>query len=171
MGKGSAFLGVLALLISIGFGGYFLYDKFIAIPPADTPAPTGNQWYDQTTSVEYMAPSEAWDTHSYLSIDFNVSSGETVYFSYVGHVLLDDGSGPSYVEIKFVVDGIRWYYPYVRVWRYNELAPGGVQLSVALQHYNTTMPAGNHTVTIAFKGDSTGDAIYLSNSLFVQTFN
>ena len=55
-----------------------------------------------------MAPSEAWKTPSFISIDFNVSSGETVYISYMGNVLLDDSSGDSYVEIKFIVDGFIW---------------------------------------------------------------
>ena len=161
-------LGLIAVMISAGVGGYVLYDNFIAVPPAIS---TGNQWYDFSSSVEYMSPGEAWDTSSSISIDFTVVSGQTVYFSYTGHVLLDDTSGDSYVEIKFNVDGIRWYYPYVRVWRYTTVTPGGIQLSVALQHYNTTMPSGSHTVTIAFKGDSTDDALYLSQSLFVQTFN
>jgi hypothetical protein len=159
---------LLLLMISIGVGGYVLYDNFIVVSPT---ASTGNQWYDSCITVENMPSGEAWDTHTHLSIDFTVGLGETVYFSYVGNALLDDSSVNSYVEIKFSVDGIIWYYPSVKVQRYNTVAPGGIRLSVALQHYNTTMPSGNHTVTIAFRGDSTADALYLSQSLFVQTFN
>ena len=166
MGKGSGIiLGIIALLISAGVGGYVLYDNFIAVPS------TGNQWYDYSSIVEHMASGAAWDTSNSISIDFTVVSGQTVYFSYVGQVLLDDSSGDSYVEIKFSVDGIIWYSPSVRVWRYNTVTPGGIRLSVALQHYNTTMSSGSHTVTLAFRGDSTADALAFSQSLFVQTFN
>ena len=164
--RSGIFLGIIALIISAGVGGYVLYDNFIAVPPS-----TGNQWYDYSSNVEYMSPGAAWDTSNYLSIDFTIGLGETVYFSYVGHVLLDDSSGDSYVESRFSVDGTRVYYPYVRVWRYNTVTPGGIRLSVALQHYNTTMPSGSHTVTIAFKGDSTADSLYFAQSLFVQTYN
>ena len=167
MGKGSGIiLGLIALLISAGVGGYVLYNNFIATPPS-----TGNQWYASGIAAEFMNPSEAWDTSNFRTIDFTVVSGQTVYISYVGQVLLDDTSGDSYVEIKFSVDGVRWYSPSLRIWRYNTVSPGGIRLSVALQHYNTTMPSGSHTLTIAFRGDSTSDALYVSWSLFVQTFN
>ena len=167
MGKGSGIiLGLIALLISAGVGGYVLYDNFIAVPPS-----TGNQWYASGSAAEFMNPGAAWDTSNFRTIDFTVVSGQTVYISYVGQVLLDASSGDSYVEIKFSVDGVRLYSPSLRIWRYNTVSPGGIRLSVALQHYNTTMPSGSHTVTIAFKGDSTSDALYLSWSLFVQTFN
>ncbi len=163
--RSGLFLGLIAIMISAGVGGYVLYDNFFAVHP------TGNQWYDYSSGLESMASGEAWSTSSYLSIDFTVVSGQTVYFSYMGNLLLDDSSGDSYVEIKFSVDGIRWYHPYVRVWRYTTVTPGGIELSVALQHYNTTISSGSHTVTIAFKGDSTADSLYHSQSLFVQTFN
>ena len=168
MGKGSSILATLALVIGLGVGFFVLYDNFIAVPPTVS---TGNQWYKTGSFIENMSPGTAWDTSSFFSIDFTVGLGETVYFSYVGHVLLDDSSGDSYVDIKFSVDGIRWNYPLVRVRRYNTVSPGGIQLSVVLQHYNTTMPSGNHTVNIAFRGTSTADALYMSQSLFVQTFN
>jgi len=169
MGKRSGIiLGVIALIISVSVGGYVFYDNFIAEQSA---ASIAIQWYDISSSGEYMPSGEAWNTSNYLSIDFYVFSGQRVYFSYVGQVLLSDSSGDTYVEIKFSVEGIRWDDPSVSVWRYTTVTPGSLLLSVALQTYNNSMPSGYHTVTIAFKGSHTTDALHLDQSLFVQTFN
>jgi len=161
-------LGLIAIMISAGVGGYVLYDNFIAGPPASS---MDFQWHDYSSSTEFMSPGEAWNTSSYLSIEFYVFSGQRVYFSYIGQVVLVGGLGNTYVEITFSVDGIIWYIPSVSVGRYNTNPPGDIYLSVALQHYNNSMLSGYHTVTIAFKGSHTANALYSYQTLFVQTFN
>jgi len=168
MGKSNAVLATLALIIGLGAAGFIVYDNFIAIPPSP---PKENQWYDSHPSSWYMAGSEAWSTMANIYIDFNVSTGQNVYFSLISVINFDDSSDPtSYVEIHFVVDGIRWTQPRIYVWRYSIDEPNGLRMSASLQHYNTTMIAGNHNVTLAYRGDSTSDFI-LDSSLFVQTFN
>ena len=161
-------LGLVAVLISAGVGGYVLYDNFIAIPPTTPPE---NQWYDFYTGSYYVQASEAWNTLSTITIDFSVSSGQTVHFLFIGQVNFDDSSTPSsYVEIKFSLDGIMVNYPRLYVRRYNTVTPGGLCMSVSLQHYNTTMTSGAHTIEILYRGDSTADTVK-EFSLFVQTFN
>ncbi|MHA1986617.1 MAG: hypothetical protein ACW98D_08265 [Promethearchaeota archaeon] len=168
MGKSSSVISVIALIIGLGAGGFIIYDNYVAIPPA---SPTENQWYDISTTVYYMLTSEAWGTISAISIDFTVSSGQNVYFSFMTEVNFDDSSDPSsYAQIQFRVDGIIWSQPRIYVRRYNIASPNGLRMSASLQIYNTTMPSGVHTVTLVYKGDSTTDSVR-SCSLFVQTFN
>ena len=171
LGKGSSIIAVIALIIGLGAGGFIIYDNFIASPPP--PPPAENQWYEPATTVFSMQPGEAWGTISSISIDFNITSGQNVYFSFIVEINFDDSSNPtSYVEIHFEVDGIMWSQPRIYVQRYNipVASAHGLRMSASLQHYNTTMTSGTHTVTLVYKGSSTADSVR-SGSLFVQTFN
>ena len=168
IGKGSSSIAVIALIIGLGVGGFIIYDNFIASPST---SPAENQWYDSSTTVLYMQASEAWGTISSISIDFDVSSGQNVYFSFIAEINFDDSSNPnSYVQIHFEVDGIMWPQPLILVRRYNIISAHGLRMSASLQHYNTTMTSGTHNVTLVYKGDSTADSVRPC-SLFVQTFN
>jgi len=168
MGKGSSILAIIALVIGLGVGTFVVYDNFIAIPPANPPE---NQWYDFYSGSYLASASEAWTTLSPISIDFSVSSGQTVHFLFVGQVNFDDSSTPSsYIEIKFSLDGITVNYPRIYVRRYNLDSAEGYRMSVSLQHFNTTMTPGDHSIAIVFRGDSTADSV-LEFSLFVQTYN
>jgi len=168
MGKNSSVIAIIALIIGLGAGSFIIYDNFIAIPPT---TPAENQWYDLSTNVFFVLASEAWGTISSISIDFDVSSGQNVYFSFIAEIEFDDSSDPeSYVEIHFEVDGFMWFQPRIYVRRYSIASVHGLRMSVSLQHYNTTMTSGTHTVTLVYKGDSTADSVKPC-SLFVQTFN
>lgn len=171
MGKGSGtVLGIMALLFSLGFGGYFIIDKFVLTPGTTTPSiPSTNQYYKQGPTI-YIPSGEAWTPDSYLNIEFNLTEGETVYLSYEGLVLFDDSAIPdAYIEFRFKIDGFILSTPYRRVWRYNDASAGGFRFSVAMQHYNSTMSAGTHTVTVVCKGDDTINLVG-PQSLFVLTF-
>lgn len=172
MGKSSGtVLGLIALILSLGFMGYFLYDKFVLTPAATSPSiPATNQYYDQCPAI-YIPSGEVWISDSYLKIDFNLTEGETVYLSFEAFVLFDDSSIPNtYIEFRFKVDGIIWNNPYRRAWRYNVGSAFGMRFSVVMQHYNSTMSAGPHTVSVIGKGDHNVDLIS-AWSLFVLTFN
>ena len=171
MGKGSSILATLALVIGLGVGSFVIYDNFIATPQTIPETPPENQWYSTVGGPYYVQSGNVWNTMSPLTIDFNVSLGQTVHFLLIGHINFDDSSTPtSYVEVKFKVDGIIWFYPYLYVGRYNLDSSEGYRMSVSLQNYNTTMTAGNYTVEIVYRGDSTTDSTR-EFSLFVQTFN
>jgi len=171
MGKGSSILAILALVIGLGVGSFVIYDNFFVITPTIPDIPPENQWYDTDSGFHYVQPGNAWNTLSAITIDFNVSSGQTVHFLLIGQINFDDSSTPgSYVEVKLKVDGIIWFYPSIYVRRYNLDSTEGLRMSVSLQHYNTTMTSGNYSIEIVYRGDSTTDSAR-DFSLFVQTFN
>jgi len=171
LGKGSNILAIIAIVIGLGVGTFVIYDNFIAIPPTTAVTPPENQWYDFSASSSYVAGSGIWTTLSAITIDFNVSSGQTVHFLFIGQVNFDDSSTPaSYVEIAFSLDGNSLNYPRIYVRRYNLDSTEGYRMSVSLQHYNSTMTPGDHTIEVLYRGDSTADSV-LETSLFVQTFN
>ena len=171
MGKGSSILAIIALFIGLGVGTFVIYDNFIAIPPTTPDTPPENQWYAFYASPYLIPASESWGSLSTITIDFNVSSGQTVHFLFIGQVNFDDSSTPSsYVEIIFCLDGNSLYYTRIDVRRYNLDSSEGYRMSVSLQHYNNTMTSGAHTIEVLYRGDSTADSVR-EFSLFVQTFN
>jgi hypothetical protein len=170
MGKGSSILAIFALLFGLGATGYIVYDNFIATPTTQT-TPTENQWYDYFVSPTYIPSGESWGTLSSITIDFNTTSGQKAYFQFIGLVNFDDSSTPtSYIEMIFCLDGVNLIYPRIYVRRYNLDSSEGYRMSVSLQHYNNTMTAGNHTIEMLYRGDSTSDSVS-EGSLFIQTFN
>jgi len=171
MGKGNSILATIALVIGLGVGFFVIYDNFILIPPTMPDTPPENQWYDTASGIHSVLSGNAWNTFSTIKIDFNVSSGQSVHFLLIGVIDFDPSSTPSsYVEVKFKVNGIIWFSPSIFVWRYSTTTPGGLRMSVSLQHYDTTMVSGNYSVAVVFRGDSTADSA-MDFSLFVQTFN
>lgn len=168
IGKGSSVLAVIALLLAVGVSGFIVYDKFIAVPEIQ---PSSRQYYKYTSSIYYVAASEAWSTMNTLTINFTVNTGEKVYFSYSGMATLDDSSGDTYIELKFTIDGIQMYYPYIRVGRYNTGGTtGGLRVAISSQYYNTTISSANHNITMSYKGSHTTDSIWMQ-SLFVEVFS
>ena len=162
--RSGTILGLVALIISAGVGGYVLYDNFIVVTPST------NQWYDSYTG-SYLIPSgESWATLGAVTIDFTVNPGQAVHYLFIGQLNFDDSSTASYVEIEFSVDGLRLPFPRIYVRRYNEVNPGGLRMSVSLQLYNTTITSGVHSITLAFRGDSMADSVR-EFSLFAQTYN
>ncbi len=171
MGKSSGILATIALIIGLGVGSFVIYDNFILIPPTMPDTPPENKWYDTASSVYYVLSGNAWNTLPTIKIDFDVSSGQSVHFLLIGEINFDHSSTPSsYVEVRLKVNGIIWYSQIIFVRRDNTVTPGGLRMSVSLQHYNTTMTSGKHSIAIVFRGDSTADSI-MDFSLFVQTFN
>ncbi|MHA1884272.1 MAG: hypothetical protein ACXADU_13270 [Promethearchaeota archaeon] len=166
MSNGKA-IGIIGIIIGIAALGWLSYDQFFVQVP-----PSSRQYYDYYASTNYVPSGSAWDPNSGLLVDFTVNAGETVYFSYVAIAGIDDSSAPtSGMYFRFVVDGIRLYSPYVHIWRYNDDGgdADGRRISVVLQHFNSTIAAGQHTVSVSFMGDSTADYVQ-EQTLFVHVF-
>ncbi|MHA2121095.1 MAG: hypothetical protein ACW990_07820 [Promethearchaeota archaeon] len=166
MSNGKA-IGIIGLIVGVAALGWLSYDQFFVQVPSSS-----RQYYDYNASTNYVPPGGAWDPNSGLSVDFTVNTGETVYFSYVAIAGIDDSSAPtSGMYFRFVVDGIRLYSPYTLIRRYNDDGgdADGRRVSVVLQHYNSSIVAGAHTVTVSFMGDFTADSVS-EQTLFVHVF-
>ena len=171
MGKGTAVVSILALLISIGVGGYLMYDNIFLTPPT-TPEITSRQWYNYYQWSINTPSGLAWSTDNYLFVDFNVTEGESVYFSYTGLVRFDDQYNDTWIELCFKIDGIRWANPLCKVERVNTNDPGIIILSVALQHVNSSLSIGDHNATVTFRSlhGGGGTNSVREQNIFVQTF-
>lgn len=60
MGKRSGTaLAVIALILSIGFGGYFILDKFVLTPAATSPStPPTNQYFKERSKYQMIPSAE-----------------------------------------------------------------------------------------------------------------
>ena len=172
MGKGSGkAIAVIALCISLGLGGYIVYDKLIISTGDTTPiTTTSNQYFKAYYGDSYVLVGFGfWLTVQDLFIEFNITQGESVYFSYLGQAHLAGVASDTYLEFRFQIDDIRMDAPTCRIERYGATDPGELRVDASLQHYNSTMTPGTHNVTIAYRGRDTSN--YISpQSLFVQTF-
>jgi len=171
MGKGSGtVIALIALFISLGLGGYIVYDKVIASPETNNPiTPTSNQYFKTNYGYTYVPTVDTWFTIPELFIEFNITQGESVCFFYLGQTHLVEAAGDTYLEFRLVINGIRMNNPKCRIGRYSTVTPGGLVVDASLQHFNSTMIPGTHNVTIAFRGGYTTNYIY-PQSLLVQTF-
>ena len=173
MGKGSGkAIAVIALLISIGLGGYIIYDKFIAAPQTTiSDTPTTNQYLRESSTLLIIPSAEQWTSGYYILIEFDITDGQSVYFSFEGVIRFRESSIPdTYIELRFKVDGIIWTYPHRKIERQDVVSPWRLEFSAAMQYYYTSMSSGTHNVTVVCRGDHTIDRLG-SRSLFVQTFN
>ena len=172
MGKGSGtVIAIVALCISLGLGGYIVYDKIIASPETTIPiTPTSNQYFQTNYDFIYAPLVNIWLKIPDLFIEFNITQGESVYFFYLGQAHLVAAADDTYLQFRFIFDDIVSITPFCRIGRYSTVNPGGLVVDASLQHYNSTMNPGTHNVTVQFQSGDTTNYIYPQN-LFVQTFN
>lgn len=160
-------ISAIALIIGAVTFSWFAYDQLF-VPETSS----SRQYYGTDLYASRYIPASGYHANNILKLEFTVYTGEKVYFSYVSTLTIDDSSAPdTSVTFRFEVDGIMLSYPFCYISRYNDDggAPDGRYVSVALQHYNTTIPAGTHEVTVVFQGDSTADSVK-RQTLFVQVF-
>lgn len=170
MGKGSAALGVIALILAaggLGLGGF----AWISVSNIETqPASFSekSEWYRYNGTTFNTDPTSTYLTFTGLTIQFELGSNESVYFSFTGRAHTEVVSGSwSRITVHFRVDGIFQSDPSAQVGMYQ--GSFSINYMLHLQTVRTDLSAGVHSVTVVIIGDSTANYIWKS-TLFVQKF-
>ncbi len=166
MAKSSG-LAVLALLIAIGALGLGLYQIFFAVAPTDEGSGIKNTWYKFDYSSKKTNPISTTIKIDTLTIDFTVSSGESVYFHFNTKAAVQAGTN-SYIQLNFVLDGDVLSGPTYPWWSIHTMGDR-IDVPVSLQMSLDTVSAGAHNVTISIFGSDINNEIF-SSTLLVQTF-
>ena len=126
-------------------------------------------WYKFIDTPFICSPADSYLTFSTLTIEFELGSSESVYFSFTSRAHTEAVSLDwSRIFVYFSVDGNRQTEPIAEVGMYN----GNFMINymIHLQTVKTDLSVGTHTVTIVIYGDSTGNYIF-DSTLFVQKVN
>ncbi|MEE9378296.1 MAG: hypothetical protein V3V33_09705 [Candidatus Lokiarchaeia archaeon] len=177
MAKSSG-LAVLALLIAGGALGLGMYQLiFVEGPPGadgqdgvdgiDGVDAVRNTWYDFHYTATYTNPTSTIITVDPLTIDFNVSSGESVYFHFNTWADVDAGAN-SYIQFNFVLDGVILSGP-TYPWWVIRTTSDRIEVPISCQLSLDTVTAGAHNATISIVGSDIDNNIF-SSTLFVQTY-
>lgn len=174
MAKSSG-LAVLALLIAIGALGIGIYQLiFVEGPPGqdgvdgiDGIDAVRNTWYDFHYTETPTNPASTFITVDQLTINFTVSSGESVYFHFNTWADVHAGAS-SYIQFNFVLDGVRLSGPTYPWWTIRTTGDR-IEVPISCQLSLDTVTAGAHNVTISIFGNDINNDIF-SSTLFVQTY-
>jgi len=169
LGKGSAVLGIIALILGaggLGLGGL----AWISVSRVETQVATfseQNTWYKYNETTFICDPA-TYLTFSGLTIEFELGPNESVYFSFTGRAHTEVVPGAwSRLSVYFRVDGITELDPSAQVGMYD--GDFTINFMIHLQDVRDDLSPGVHSVTVAIRGTSTANYIWKS-SLFVQTF-
>jgi len=166
MGKGSAALGIITLLLAASgliLGGF----AWLSVSRIETQL-VQNTWYKYNGTTFNSDPTGTYLTFTGLTIEFELGPSESVYFSFTGRVHTEVVPGAwSRITVNFNVDGTIYIDESAQVGMYN----GGFSINymVHLQSVRNDLLPGTHTVTVTIRGDSTANYVYKS-TLFVQKF-
>lgn len=159
-------IAVIAVAAAIASLGWLAFDQFFI--PVVNPS---RQYYDVDYSTRAIPSSSAWSTYTGLSVIFTLNAGETVYMSYTAYADIQFTTpASSLINFNFRLDGIRLSNPAITVGRYSDPAPNGIYIPVCLQHFNSSISAGLHTLTVTFQGTNSSDTVQ-QQTLFVQVFS
>ena len=168
MGKGSAALGIIGLILGaggLGLGGLAWLSVSTVENQVDSFSEQ-NTWYKFNDSVFICDPA-TYLTFSGLMVEFELGPNESVYFSFTARAHTEAGLGWSRITAYFRVDGIFEFDPSAQVGTYN--GDFTVNFMLTLQHVRHDLSPGVHNVTAVIRGTSTANYIHYS-TLFVQTF-
>jgi len=162
MSKGSAALGVIALILAaggLGLGGL----AWIETQAVSFSNPIS--WFKYNGTAFYISPVGTYLTFDGLTIEFELGPDESVYFSFSSKAHVEAVAGWSRISVYFRVDGFMELTPSAQVGMYN----GGFtnHYSVHLQDVRNDLLPGVHTVTVVIRGTYSANYIWES-SLIVQ---
>ncbi|MFX1310516.1 MAG: hypothetical protein ACFFB6_13940 [Promethearchaeota archaeon] len=165
MAKSSG-LALAALIIAIGALGLGIYQVVLVIAP---PVESGikHTWYAFHYSAVPTNPITTTITVDQLTIDFTVSSGESVYFHLNTWADVDAGAN-QYIQINFVLDGVQLSGPTYPWWVIRTTA-SRIEVPISCQLSLDTVTAGAHNATINIYGSDIDNDIS-SSTLLVQTY-
>lgn len=166
MSKSSG-LAVLALLIAIGALGLGVYQIFFVTEAEDEESGIKNTWYKFEYASKDTNPVSTIITIDTLTINFTVSSGESVYFHFSTWATVQ-GSGNSFIRFNFVLDGVILAGPQYPWWSIRTMGDR-IEAPVSFQLSLDTATAGAHNVTISIVGSDINNNIF-SSTLMVQTY-
>ncbi len=167
--KGGSVLAILALIVgivAIGIGGYNIY-----VQTTQTIDEIGNTWYKSEPNLFTCSPAYAYKTFSDLTIQFNISSGESAYFSYNGWIfmrLTSPTTGITALAVYFSLDGRRLESPHIEAQDYYD-GVTYLKFPASLQYFNSSLSPGVHNITIVIYGNYNINGVR-DSTLFVQTY-
>lgn len=165
MGKGSAVLGTITLilaLVGLGLGGY----SWMTLSSVETQVNAQNSWYKYHAAAFTCDPTYSYLTFTSLVIEFELGLNEDVYFSFTSRAHTEVLPGMwSRIIVNFRVDGLFQSDPSAEVGTYD----GDFTMSfmIHLQAVREDLSPGTHNVTVVIYGESTANYIWKS-TLFVQ---
>ena len=173
-GSGLAILALLVGIVAIGIGGYNFYVQTTQTveEPTQTVEEIGNTWYKSEPDYFRCSIANTYKTFSDLTVQFNISSGESAYFSYNGWIFMRLNSptqGLIYLRVYFSLDGQRLESPHIRAQDYYD-GSTYIHLPASLQHFNSSLSPGVHNITIVLYGNFEFNGVRES-TLFVQTYS
>ena len=163
----SSVLAVLALLIAIGALGLGVYQMFFVSEPEVEESGIKNTWYKFDYNSKSTNPISTVIVIDTLTINFTVSSGESVYFHLNTEATVQAGAN-SYIQFNFVFDGVALSGPQYPWWTIRTTGDR-IDVPVSLQLSLDTVTAGAHNVTISISGNDINNQIF-SSTLMVQTY-
>ena len=126
-----------------------------------------NTWYDFHYTETPTNPASTFITVDQLTINFTVSSGESVYFQYNSKATVYAGT-PSYIQFNFVLDGVMLAGPQYPWWSILTM-DDRIEVPVSIQLSLDTITAGTHNVTVSIFGNDINNKVF-SSTLLVQTY-
>ena len=166
-GSGLAILALIVGIGSIGFGGYNFY-----VQTTQTVEEIGDTWYKSEPIFFTCTPAYSYMTFSDLTIQFNIRSGESAYFSYNGWIfmrLTSPTTGVTSLDVYFSLDGRRLDSPHIRAQDYYD-GSTFLRLPASLQYFNSSLSPGVHNITIVLYGNYNLNGV-IESTLFVQTYS